>query len=65
MGRGKKQKQKNNLQIKEQHNFSEDELIETYISSLSDIEFRVVVIRMLSSMKKYRNYGKQAVGKEE
>ena len=45
-------RQINRPQIKEQENPPEEELSEMEASNLSDIEFRVMIIRILNSMKK-------------
>ena len=38
--------------MKQQENFSEEELDEIEASNLSDREFRVLIVRILDSMKK-------------
>ena len=38
--------------MKEQENSPEEELNEMEASNLSDVEFRIMIIRMLSNMKK-------------
>ena len=45
-------RQRNRPQIKEQENSPEEELDEMEASNLSDREFRVMIIRILNSMKK-------------
>ena len=45
-------RQRNTLQIKEQQKSPERELNKMESSNLSDIEFKVMVIRILNSMKK-------------
>ena len=45
-------RQRNKSQMKVQENFSEEKLSEMEASNLSDIEFRVMIISMLNSMKK-------------
>ena len=45
-------RQRNRHQMKEQDNTPEEEPDEMEASSLSDIKFRVMIIRMLNSMKK-------------
>lgn len=44
------ERQRNKPQMKEQENFPE-ELTEMEVSNLSDIRFRVIIVRMLNSMK--------------
>ena len=45
-------RQRNRPQMKEKENSPEEELNEMVASNLSDIEFRVMIIRILNSMKK-------------
>ena len=45
-------RQRNSPQIKEQENSQEEELNEMETSNLSDKELRVMIIRILNSMKK-------------
>ena len=45
-------RQRNRRQVKEQENSPEEELDEMEASNLSDEEFRVMIIRVLNSMKK-------------
>ena len=44
--------QRNRLQMKEQENSPEEQLDEIEASNLSDREFRVMIIKILNSMKK-------------
>ena len=45
--------------MKEQANSLEEELNEMEASNLSDREFRVMIIRILNSMKKDKNHKKE------
>ena len=45
-------RQRNRPQRKEQENFPEEELNEREASNLSDIEFRVMIVRILKGLKK-------------
>ena len=45
-------RQRNRPQVKEQENFPKEELNEIMASNLSDTEFKVIIIRMVNSMKK-------------
>ena len=45
-------KQRNRPQMKEQENSPEEELNEMEASNISDIEFRVMIIRILNNTKK-------------
>ena len=45
-------KQRNRPQMKEQENSPEEELNEMEASNISDIELKVMIIKMLNSMKK-------------
>ena len=59
-------RQINRPQIKEQENPPEEELNEMEESNLSDIEFRVMIIRILNSMKKrHTNHKKGPVRSKE
>ena len=51
-------RQRNRPQMKEQENSPEEELDEMEASNLSDREFGVMIIKILSSMKKDRNHKK-------
>ena len=46
------ERQRNRPQMKEQQNFPEGELDEMEASNLSDRELKVIIIRILNSMKK-------------
>ena len=46
-------RKRNRPQIKEQENSPEEQLDEIEASNLSDREFRVMIIKILNSMKKY------------
>ena len=55
-------RQRNRPQMKDQDNFPAEELNEMEESNLSDTEFRVVVIRILSSLiKRHRIHKKGPV----
>ena len=45
-------RQRNRPQKKEQENYLEEELDEMKVSNLSDRKFRVIIIRILNSMKR-------------
>ena len=51
-------RQRNRPQMKEQEYSPEEELDEIETRSLSDREFRVIIIRILKSMKGHRNHKK-------
>lgn len=59
-GRAKVGRKRNRSQMKEQENYPEEELNEIEESHLSDIKLRVMIIRILNSMKKeHRNHRKR------
>ena len=59
-------RQRNRPQMKEQEESPEKELNEMEVSNLSDTEFKVMVIRILNSMKKdIETMNKKPVGNEE
>ena len=58
------EKQRNRLHMKEQDN-SLEKIDEMEASNLSDKKFRVMVIRILNSMKSHRNHKKEPVRNNE
>ena len=46
------ERQKHKPQVKEQENSPEEKLNEMEVSNWSDLEFKIIIIRMLNSMKK-------------
>ena len=60
------QRQRNRPQMKEQENSTVEKIDEVEASNLSDREFRVMIIRILNSMKKkHRNHKKGLVRNKE
>ena len=52
-------RQRNRAQMKEQENSPDEDLNERKARNLSDIEFKVMIIKMFNSMKKrHRNHKK-------
>ena len=51
--------------MKEQENSPEEELDEMEASNLSDREFRVIIIRILNSVKRHTHYKKGPVRNKE